>query len=284
MSTTGGALRGRVGRVLDPIYRADTATGGTTTTLVSAKWPWKDSGQGASRYVGKVVVRPDAALASDTYRTIQVDAPTTGTLTPYDAWTNAPIATEAFEVWGTFDPSQVLDYANRAAETLNVLEEVDVVGVSGQRQYSLAAYPWLTRPDQVVATLLRTGSTAGAYLYDTFPGAYVSVDEAALTLNLAASMVGPSDTLRILAVRDYALLAPLATFASATDAPLAWLAYETCLLMLREPAGGRYAPDMDNVMQRLELDIERKCIYFRDLYAPKVSRRLFAVAPYFGPR
>lgn len=287
MSTTATALRSRVGRILDPAYTSVQLTTGSTTTLQRADWPLLDPAASAQRFAGGVWVRPSAAVVTDFYRRASAYVPTTGVVTIYAAqpYTNAPAGGEVVEYWGAFDPSQVLDYANRAAETMNVLEEVDLAGVSGQRQYGLSAYTWLTRPDQLVAVLQRYGSTAGAYLYDALPGAYVSRDESALTLNLTDWLVGPSDTVRLLGVRDYAGTATLADgSAVATDAPLAWLAYETALLMLREPAGGRYAPDMDPAQQRQEVEIERKCVYWRSLHAPAAPRRLFAVAPYFGPR
>lgn len=282
MTVTLAALRQRVGELLEDAY-VGTATGGTTSTVVCATFPIRDSVRDTI-YRYAAVVRPGAAATGDIYRRVTTDAPSTGTLTVDTNYTNAPVNGDAIEVWRVYDPSRVVRHAGRVMERLRFLEEVDITGVDNQRQYSLAAYTWLTHPNQVIALLKRNGSVANEYRWSE-TGWRITNDSGVLTLELTGAEATSADTLRLKALRDYAGAAAFAVQADTTGAALVWLAYEVALDMLTMPAVRR-GTDMDPVSPLAVEEIRGHALYWRRWFRDRLaeSKPLFAPAQRpFGP-
>jgi hypothetical protein len=279
------SLRTRCGEILEDVVTS-TATAGSSTSLTCAAWPFLDTGRSNQWFKNGILVRPSVTAGQDIYRRILTDTPSTGVFT-VDAYVSSnPAANEAFEIWRVFDPSRVVRYANRVLERARFLEEIDFAGVDNQRQYSLASYTWLTSANQVVALLLREGTTTNQYTWDELTGVRLSEDEGVLTLNFLNRLPTSSDTVRLLAVRDFSTLATLAASADTTTAPLVWLAYETALLMLTEPVARRGSPDMDPYTTQSIDYVRSQALYWRKWFRNRLEGSSSILAPsrsYWGP-
>lgn len=274
MTVTLAALRQRVGELLEDAY-VGTATGGTTSTVVCATFPIRDSVRDTI-YRYAAVVRPGAAATGDIYRRVTTDAPSTGTLTVDTNYTNAPVNGDSIELWRVYDPSRVVRHANRVMERLRFLEEINIVGVDNQRQYVLSDYTWLTNPAQVIALLRIDGNVALQYTFSE-TGWRITQDTGALVLHLTGATVTSADSLRLRALRDYFGAGQLSLQTDVTNAPLVWLAYEVALDMLTMPAVRR-GTDMDPVSPLAVEEIRGHALYWRRWFRDRLaeSKPLFA--------
>lgn len=282
MTVTLAALRTRVGELLEDIL-VDTATGGTSTTVVCNRFPVRDTTRDAI-YRYAALVWSDTVIAADVYRRVSIDAPTIGTLTVDTAYNVAPALGMAFELWRVYDPSRVVRHANRVMERLRFLEEVDLAGVDNQRQYSLAAYTWLTHPNQVIALLKRNGSVVNEYQWAE-TGWRITNDSGVLTLELTGAEATSADTLRLKALRDYAGASAFSAQADTTNAALTWLGFEVAADMLTMPAVRR-GTDMDPVSPQAVEEMRGHALYWRRWFRDRLaeSKPLFAPAQRpFGP-
>lgn len=129
-------------------FLASTATGGTTATLLDSAWPVGSTLSQDDFFEDYYILRPAAALASDRTRLVKTYAPATGTLTPDTAWTNAPVAAEAYELHGVIHPSvDLVDAINEALKRTLIRTEVIGTTITQVMRHSLATIaPWLTDP------------------------------------------------------------------------------------------------------------------------------------------
>lgn len=274
MSLTLDQIRAAVGAIADSGFRSGISTSGSTTTLVDAVGLVRPLGD--TRYEGGYVLRT-SKTTSDRLRGVSTDTSTTGTLTVSPAY-SVTVGTEAYEVWSDFDPvGQVEAAVNRAMRRMVFVEEIDLTGVSQQRQYSLASYPWLTRANQFVELLWRYGSTVGAYLWLPVVGARITTDEDALVLDLGQQVFSSSDTLRLRALRTYASLGTLTLGADTVTVPadyLDWFAWETYWELLQTPAALRTGTENQALQDREEHRVKMRLLALRNKYRPKISQSL----------
>lgn len=142
-------------------YAQGTATSGSTTALMEATaWPFKSSLTVDDLYVDHFLFRPAAVAAADKMRLIGNAGytPSTGQLTPDQAWTNAPYASgagETFELHGVVPPisdgsgtNDLHFLINEALKDCLVIVEFTFSPSSATaQQHSLAtAASWLEEP------------------------------------------------------------------------------------------------------------------------------------------
>jgi hypothetical protein len=133
-------------RLLGPYQQGTATAGSSTSALVDATWPMMTSAAVDDIYTDQFIYRPDAALATDRVRLVNGYTPSTGTLDPDLAWTNAPSVGEVYELHGIIEPHTVLtQLVNDALMTLVLVnDELTFTPSPDVRRHSLAAVtPWL---------------------------------------------------------------------------------------------------------------------------------------------
>ena len=132
----------------------------TTTSLAFATSPWKSTIPQDDLLSDLWLFRPDAALAADKLRRVTSSGynPSSGTLTPDLAWTNAPANAEEVELYGLIPPygdgSGTADLHFLINEGLKRCLLVDEFTFSpssatAQRHSLASAASWLTDPQLV---------------------------------------------------------------------------------------------------------------------------------------
>lgn len=289
MSITLAQMRRKVGQLWDgrPFYVASTASGGSATSLEDAP-VLKDQFRSDYRR-GSWVLRPDKS-DSDKERVISIDDHENGILVPSAAWTDAIVSTDPYELY-SLQPSQIEDAINRGLGRIRIREEIDLSGVSGQVQYSMAAYTWLLTDEQVIGFKVRSG-TSGAYYWTTVPNVAFTSDQDALALNLNGLTFGTDDSLRLVATRSAASLGSVVPLAAGTDTvPLAnddemlsWIAYEAILDLLDAPISRQMAPDVDSRLDALKANVTKQLTRYRNRFLPRRSSySVWASGGTFGP-
>lgn len=142
-------------------YAQGTATSGSTTALLEATgWPFKSSLTVDDLYSDHFIFRPNAVAAADKMRLVSNGGydPSTGQITPDQAWTNAPYASgagETFELHGMVPPisdgsgtNDLHFLINEALHNCFLIVEFTFSPSSATaRQHSLATdAPWLEEP------------------------------------------------------------------------------------------------------------------------------------------
>lgn len=201
---------------------------------------------------------------------------------------------EHFEVWPFgYDPTTVEEALNRGMIRLRIPDEIAVTPVVSQRQYPLAAYPWLTDPRQIKGLYWLSGASGQQTPYPV-PGVTVSSDQGALTLNLVGDTFDTSDTLRLVAWRSVystgsvtPLVAGADTVNLAADLELMeYVALQTCDILLREPYARRFGPRTDPQRKDALSDIAAQLRRFDERFGGPRSWPLYAAEPSgvnFGP-
>jgi len=110
--------------------------------------------------------------------------PSTGGLTWARALDNAASEGDEFELHQLMDPDELDRRINTAITRLYYVNEELITVVSGQREYSLSDYTWLTRPGQVLDILWIKGSTALKKTYPPVNWFRIEEDAGALTLHI----------------------------------------------------------------------------------------------------
>lgn len=231
MATTLATLRQALGKNL---YECHTGTVAAPTTVSVQDAELVDSAEAEKRWEGAWVILTSGAGLGTIRRVLSYD-PETGTLTLSRSWT-APAAGTTYEMHTLVSPADMNMVINAALAKCYYVTREEIAAVSGQRQYSLAEYTWLTEPSQVRYVEARYGDTAGQYHYRPLDWWYIEEDTGALTLNV--NPVGTDVTLIIEATRPYEALA---TESETTTCPVDWAiaAAEVelyTLLMRQEPA------------------------------------------------
>lgn len=127
-------------------FLASTAGTSTTVTLVDTAWPISSTLSQDDYYTDYYLYRPNALLATDRTRLVKTYTPSTGTLTPDTAWTNAPTG-EAYELHGVLSPAESLDAINAALKRTMIRTEIIGTTIAQVSRHSLATIaPWLSDP------------------------------------------------------------------------------------------------------------------------------------------
>jgi hypothetical protein len=120
----------------------------TTVALIDPTWPITSSLSQDDYYTDYYLLRPAAVAAADRLRLVKTYAPATGTLTPDTAWTNAPAASEAYELHGVLNPAtDMLDAINEGLKRCLIRTEIVGSTIAQVSRHSLATIaPWLSDP------------------------------------------------------------------------------------------------------------------------------------------
>jgi len=150
-STPNGALGTSLTRVrqftaaeLGPFQASTASSSSTTAALVDTTWPVSSQLAQDSLYLDQFLFRPNAAQSSDMSRVVKLYTPSTGTLTPDQAWTNAPAAAESYELHGRIDPLVLNAAINEALKELMVVTELTMTPVAQAVRHDITSVaPWL---------------------------------------------------------------------------------------------------------------------------------------------
>lgn len=154
-STTLTALRQFIGQEMGGMglggFLSSTATGGTASTLVDATWPAMTTLSVDEQWKDAWVFRPNAVAASDKVRIVDVYVPATGTFQVDHAYSNVPVAAEAYEIHTVIEPLTAMN--NLIGEGLKrcMLEtEIAATPVALDTAHSLTTVaPWLEKKSWV---------------------------------------------------------------------------------------------------------------------------------------
>lgn len=226
MSTTRKALRQAVGYDLAELYVGEVESGTTTSIICSAL---VDPDEDPTLY-DRAWLKFTEGDAEGDIRPIRVTdedlgvtgyVPSTGGLTWARALDDAPGAGDEFELHRLMDPDELDRRINTAITRLHYLNEETITVVSGQREYALSDYAWLTRRSQVVDVLWVRGSTALKKTYPPVNWFRVEEDAGDLTLHIEPyALETGGQQMVLVAERPYA---ELATDAATTDCPEDWI-------------------------------------------------------------
>lgn len=260
-------LRREMGYELGECVTGTADSGCTTTTLVDAELI--DSDESESQHEGAWLYIASGALAGQTRR-ISDYAVTTGTLTVSRAWASAPVSGVEYEIHHKLSPTNLNRCINWVLEQCYFLDEILLTPVSGQRQYSLAAYPYITRPEQIVDALWRVGTTTDKYRYAPLEWYQVRNDAGELTLDINPYSFTAGEYMVLRVVRPYS---QLSADTDTTDCPKELLlagaktrAYE---LLLQKGTG-------QDVERYRRLRDEAMTVYTKRwfFYQPRPARRI----------
>lgn len=234
-------------------------------------------------YVGAWLLRTNATVASyDRERRITAHDTTGGILTPAPDYFDLPDATdEGYEVWSLDKPTYAERLINSALGRVRAPLDSPIATLAGQRQYSLAALPWLVRPSQVLGVVARSGPTL-ATTDTSVAGWRIYQNGSALTLDLRESTWQDGDTLVLRAFKDFE--GPINwTAGSTTHAPLELVAAEAAYdLMKRPPQGIDLSPDLLDQRKSRANDLKRSLLSIRDKYRSGIPVPLFAEGEAWG--
>jgi hypothetical protein len=193
-------------------YHTGTIAAPTTTTFVDSELV--DSGESGDRWVGAWVLVLSGTQAGSLRRVASYDEET-GQLTLTRSWT-APSAGDTYEMHTLLSPADLTRCINQALGKCYHRTQEDVTAVSGQRQYALASYTWLTHPSQVTRVEWRVGD-ANQYHYYPLTWWEVHEDDGVLTLEVEPAGTG---TYVLHGFKPYEALAD---DDDATSCPLEWV-------------------------------------------------------------
>lgn len=196
-----------------------------------------------------------------------------------------PVANgEPYEIWPFgYDPLTVEEAINSSMIRLRLPDELDITPVLNQRQYSLAAYPWLTSPKQIKGLYWLSGSGLGIVPYPV-PDISVSQDLGSLTLNLLGDRTfDTTDALRLVVWRSaYSTgsVMPLVAGADTVNLPddlelIEYVAVLTCLEILRAPYARRFGPRADKDRKAVIDDLQTQIRSFDERFGGARSWQLF---------
>jgi hypothetical protein len=141
----------------------------------------------------------------------------TGQVTLSRAWT--PPTSASYELHTKLSPADLKRCINAGLGRCFYLDRQEITAVDGQREYSLAAYTWLTETKQLAQVLWKQGDTDNEHRYLPLSWWQLSADAGALTLHVDPMTIMSGSAYVLVALRPYAALA---TDAATTDCPLDW--------------------------------------------------------------
>jgi len=190
----------------------------TTTSITDAEL--LDADESETKYA-RNWVKVHLTAGAETRRVRETDgyAPDTGTLAWGRAMSSTPAAAQEYEIHTLMHPDDLDTLINRGLKRCYYLEEEEITVVSGQREYDLSSITWLSRRSQVAKVLMIQGTTA---LKQRQLPMWWSVEEDAgvLTLHVEPISTSSGETMLLIGIRPYAVLASDAT---ATACPEDWV-------------------------------------------------------------
>jgi len=216
MGTTRKALRQGVLQDLGKCVLG-TVDSATPTTITDDDLA--DTAASPEEHGGHWLYMASGALAGQERR-VAGFGPSTGVLTLGRALSAAPTGGDEYELHALLSPGEVNRLINKALELCcyEHYEEIDVV--SGSWQYPLAAYTWLTRPDQVWGVEWRYDVGTGQYRWLPMDWFEVNGNADALMLNIRPPTSSLGAKFRLWCIRPYA---GLDTDDEETDCPWPWI-------------------------------------------------------------
>lgn len=274
MATSRKSLRQVLGQDLNECYLGTIAAGTLVTLLYDTALI--DPDETESRFDRAWVKIVSGAADGEIRRIRQRDVgagvygynPELGTLQLTRALINLPVADDGYELHTRLDPDDIDTRINRTLNKCYYLEREIINPVAEQREYSLAAYAWLTEEAQVQQVFWRYGDTALEYQYRPMRWWEISEDAGVLTLH-----VKPYDTdgkYIVEAIRPYA---ELATDAAETDCPPDWVRAGAEMLLCRFLAEKGPAQDAARLKKREE-EARKRFIGLCRRYQPRPRVRI----------
>jgi hypothetical protein len=123
-------------------------SGGSTTSIPTTDSRFKSSAFNTDRGKGGWLHFTTGLNAGES-RKVTASDPGAGTFTVNPAFSNAPTSGDEFEWHWLARPDQADAAINRAMPRYWFLERVPIVGVAGQKEYSLSFLPWLRNREDV---------------------------------------------------------------------------------------------------------------------------------------
>lgn len=273
MATTLKTLRQEAGMALNEVY-IGTLSAGNVNMLTDVALI--DPDESPSLYDRAWVKMTAGAAIGEVRRVRDTDVealikgydPDNGTLQLSRALTNLPVATDTFELHTLLDPDTLDDLINRTLEKCYYLERETIDPVVDQREYPLAAYPWITERAVVRAVYWRYGDVAAAYSYRALRWWIISEDAGALTLHVR--LYSSDGKYVVEGLRPYAALA---TDDATTNCPKDWVLAGAEMAVYRWLAHRGPAEDSVRYMALADLSATRFSNYSKR-YQPRPKARV----------
>jgi len=224
MATSLKSLRQGLGLDLAECTVATVTSAGATTITAATL---VDNDASSSKYDRAWLKVTDGDAAGSVRRIRETDEdetvkgfdPANGILQWSRDLSDVPAPGDEFEIHQLLDPDRMDTLINRALQRCSHLEQEDITVVSGQREYSLAAYTWLTRQQQITQVWWRQGSTALKYKYHPLSWWEVFDDAGVLTLHIRP-LAAEGDTIVLEGIAPYGALS---ADDEETDCPAEWV-------------------------------------------------------------
>jgi len=268
MSTTLEQLRQEIGAELDEIIVGFTTADGTLSVMYDRTLI--DPLETEEALVGAWVWMLDL-FSSDERRISEYD-PSTGKVTFSRAWSAARVGGKDYEIHKLIRPWDLLRIILKVVDSLTYWYQQPITVVSGQRNYDLSAYTWLTEPRQVEDVFWRTGDTVNRYGYIPLDWFEVVSRDGKLYLDVPPYSATSGDTMYLKAWRSYSS-AVLILDSSTTDAPKEWIKSGALLRCYEHLM--RHGPAQDT--ERWKRQMVAEALRFRELckrYTPRPRTRV----------
>lgn len=263
MSTSLKDLRQEVGQALAECFVGTADSGCTSTSIIDAEL--EDPDNAATLYERDWV----KVVSGDSRRIRLTDGytPSTGVI----AWTRAlsevPSVGTEYEIHSLVDPDTLDRLINTGLQRCTYIERETITVVAGQREYSLAAYTWLTRKGQVRNVQAVVGDTALEQRYVSLPWFEVREDAGVLILD-----IDPISYNQMILV-GHAPYPALASDTAETDCPLEWAKAAAFAEVYRWLS--RFAPGEDRAAYGQEWTRSAAAFAMKSrIYAPRAAVRI----------
>ena len=280
MSTTKAAIRQEIAKRLPGSFVGSASAGSSTTELLDQDDELAIfSGQGSNDLTGYWILRPSAAQSTDRLRRVAHHDQDLGSVKPSRAWTDAPSASETYEMYPPDMRPALIDTAiDEALTRLSYRVEETVTPVNKQNTYTLA-YSWLTSRKQVFE-VYREWTNNGPVVRTEWPFWKVYEDAGVFTLLLdpiPVTITGMS-----IIVEGRAKYTALASDSSTTNCPLDWATYAGLVKTYKALRRNSIGTDTSRYSAELK-DAQNELFRLSRVYAPGGSKRVMMRTPFKIP-
>ena len=214
MSTSLMTLRQEIGLDLNECH-VGTIASPTITSFVDATLI--DYGGSGNAKIEGAWVLVTSGTGAGALRRVLTYNDETGQVTLSRAWTSPVVA--SYELHTLLSPVDLKRAVNAGLTRCFYLDRQEITAVAAQREYSLAAYTWLTEDKQVCQVLWKQGDTANQRRYPPVLWWKVSSDAGLLTLHVDPANVVSGSAYVLVAIHPYD---ELSTDAATTACPVEW--------------------------------------------------------------
>lgn len=190
------SLRQEIGRELGEVVTGTVATsfGGSPNSLLSNDLI--DDMEDESRYVGSWAwMQTEEGASTNEERRINAYDPVRGTINFSRMWTGQRKAGMDFEIHTMLPPEELNRIIVRAAKSLAYQVTLRLLYTQGVTRYSLAAYPWIETPEQVMGLMVGPSWDTTNSAQTSVPWWKVSMEGGTIYLDIASSSLPGGDTL-----------------------------------------------------------------------------------------